>query len=77
MERLRLENQGVDGYRHFIGGEPVRCGMVIEALLGDDWVRGRYEASDLSPEALDPAAFLHFDGHAVRINDGTPVRFPK
>ena len=77
MERLRLQNQGTDGYRHFIGAAPVHCSQVIEALLGDDWIRGRYESGDLSPASDDPAAFLHVDGHAVRLKENTPVRFAK
>lgn len=77
MDRLRLEQQGIDGYRHFIGAEALHCGRVIEALLGDEWIRGRYEAGDLSPASNDPNAFLHVDGHAVRLKDKTPVRFAK
>jgi hypothetical protein len=72
---LELVSQGADGFRHFVGGEPVHCGEVIEALLGDEWVRGRYEAGDLSPASCDPAAFIHFDGHAVRLKENSPVRF--
>jgi hypothetical protein len=76
VETLRVERQGADGFRHFVGGVPVRCGDLIEALVGDEWVRGRYEAGDLSPASCDPAAFIHFDGHAVRLKENTPVRFP-
>lgn len=76
MERLRVVSQGADGFRHFVGAEPVRCGDLIEALLGDEWVRGRYESGDLSPASCDPAAFIHFDGHAVRLKENALVRFP-
>jgi hypothetical protein len=49
---------------------------MIEALLGDEWIRGRYEVSDLSPTTDDPAAFVHVDGHIFKLKEGAPVRFP-
>jgi hypothetical protein len=64
VERLRLENQGADGWRHFIGTEPIRCGRMIEAFLGDEWIRGRYEADDLSPASIAPAAL---DANILRL----------
>lgn len=35
------------GWRHFAGRKPVYCGTFLEALIGGEWVRGRYEVIDL------------------------------
>lgn len=42
--KLELKNEGVDGFRHYLDGEPVHCGELLEVLADDgSWVRGRYE----------------------------------
>lgn len=75
MDRLRLEDQRPDGYRHFIGAEPIHCGDTIEALIGDKWLRGRYEAS-IGPNSSDPSAYFHYgDDRVLHIPEGTPVRW--
>jgi hypothetical protein len=66
------------GWRHKIDDEPVYCGNVIEARITGEWVRGRYEAEDLAPDAPRPRALLYTDREKppIRIEEFTEARFP-
>ena len=76
MTILSLKKDG-GGWRHHIGDRPVYCGRLIEARIGGEWVKGRYETDDLSPEAPRPSAFLYRrDQSPIVIEEGTETRFP-
>jgi hypothetical protein len=66
------------GWRHKIGDDPVYCGAFIEVEVDGQWVSGRYEAEDLSPEAPRPRALLYVanDRPPLHIEEFTPARFP-
>jgi hypothetical protein len=77
MATLWLD-QTTSGWRHKIDDEPVYCGNIIEARIDGEWVRGRYEAENLSPDAPRPAALLFTDHEKppTRIEEFTEARFP-
>lgn len=58
--KLVLKNEGADGFRHYLDGEPVRCGELLELQGGDGgWIRGRYECDLMSVESRP---YLHVRG---------------
>lgn len=67
------------GWRHKIGDEPVSCGSAIEVRINGEWIGGRYEAGDLSPDAPRSVALLYVnDGQEpLRIYEYTEARFPE
>jgi hypothetical protein len=77
METLWLDRDA-GGWRHKIGDDPVFCGNVIEVRIDGEWVRGRYEAEDLSIEAPRLVALLYTerDKTPLRIEEFTDARFP-
>ena len=80
MPQLRLE-RGESGLRHWIDDVPIDCGDIIELKVNGKWVKGRYGAKDLSPNATDPNAFLdtaYLDksGQIFRLDEQSEVRHP-
>jgi hypothetical protein len=77
MEALWLDRDA-GGWRHKIGDDLVFCGNVIEVRIDGEWVRGRYEAEDLSIEAPRPVALLYTerDKPPLRIEEFTEANFP-
>jgi hypothetical protein len=71
-------DKGLSGWRHKIGNDPISCGSTIEVEIDGRWVRGRYEAEDLSPAAPRPAALLYVtnDQPPIHVEEFTPARFP-
>jgi hypothetical protein len=71
-------DKDVGGWRHKIGEDPVFCGSIIEVRIGGEWLRGRYEAEDLSPNAPRPIALFYYDNEKppLRIEEFTEARFP-
>lgn len=78
MTTLTLKKDG-GGWRHHIDDKPVYCGSLIEARIAGEWVKGRYETDDLSPEAPRPNAFLYSSGgrSPITVKEGTEARFPE
>jgi hypothetical protein len=76
MASLWLD-QDAGGWRHKIDDDLIFCGNFIEVYIGGEWVRGRYEAEDLSPNAPRPAALLYYDNEQapLRIEVFTEARF--
>jgi hypothetical protein len=56
--------KGMEGFRHYLDGEPVHCGELLELRTDDDaWILGRYE---WNPKA-GGEPFLCIDEEAVRL----------
>lgn len=76
--KLRLERQPLSGWRHFVGGEAIHCGDIIEIYAGDRWVSGRYEAEGLHIADRYPIAWLWFDeSNYIKLQDGIEARLPR
>lgn len=44
MGYLVLQNEGIDGLRYYLDGQPLHAGDQVEAKLdGDNWISVRYE----------------------------------
>ncbi len=43
--QLRLVDEGVSGYRHYLLNKAVRAGSALQVLIDDRWIAGRYEWS--------------------------------
>jgi hypothetical protein len=72
---LALRDEGIDGFRHYLNGEPVRAGELLELRLDDGaWVRGRYEWS-FSNDDL-PRLHLRNDNRSLPLRPGSLVRRP-
>ncbi len=66
------------GWRHFAGRKPVYCGTFLEAVIGGEWVLGRYEVIDLHRGTGKAKAYLVLANYAeVDLDEGTEVRFPE
>jgi len=53
-DTFRLD-RGADGWRHKIGDKPVIRGSLIMVCVDGEWIGGRYESDDLSPDAREDA----------------------
>lgn len=71
-------DKSLSGWRHKIDDDPISCGATIEVRIDGEWVKGRYEAENLSPDAPRPVALLYVsnDRPPLRIEEFTEARFP-
>ena len=79
MEHLELR-EDLGGLRHYLCGEPVSCGTLLEILLTDgDWLLGRYEANLSSKENAEAFFYIHLGGswEKVREDDDFVPHVPK
>ena len=58
--------------RHYLAGQPVHCGDMLEVYVGGYWFVGRYEWTG-KPEELPT---FEYPGGVIRINDECLVRWP-
>jgi hypothetical protein len=62
--KLELKDEGRDGLRHYLNGEPVHAGELLEAQLDDGaWILGRYEWSF----SKDEPPHLHVTGGSLAL----------
>jgi len=59
-------------YRHFLAGEPVNCGTVLQRFQDGEWVTGRYEWS-CNREDLPT---WHVDGRTTCLAPSDLLRWP-
>jgi hypothetical protein len=60
-------------YRHFLAGEPVHCGTILQRFEDGEWVFGRYEWSG-SPEDLPT---LHIGEQVIGLTARCLLRWPR
>jgi len=60
-------------YRHYLAGEPVHCGTVLQLHWEGQWIFGRYEWSG-HPE--DRASF-HINERALCLSDDSRLQWPE
>jgi hypothetical protein len=58
--------------RHYLAGEPIHCGDILELCVDGTWIRGRYEWTG---KPADLPTFAH-DGRVRRITADCLVRWP-
>lgn len=69
-------NKDAGGWCHFAGRKPVYCATFLDALIGGEWVRGRYEVIDLHRGASKAKAYLVLANYTeIDLDEGTEVRF--
>lgn len=59
--------------RHYLAGQPVHCGNILELCIDGEWIIGRYEWTG-RPEELPT---FEVDGRVQWIDDSCLVRWPK
>jgi hypothetical protein len=59
-------------YRHYLAGEPVHCGDILELFHQGGWIRGRYEWTTES----DQAPTFESDGMVLRLDPTKLLRWP-
>lgn len=59
--------------RHFLAGQPVSCGAILEYFDNGNWVAGRYEWSTNQADRAD----LHMEDRIVPITPDCLLRWPK
>jgi hypothetical protein len=73
--KLRLIDEGIDGFRHYLDGEPVHCGEVLEIQLDSGaWAVGRYEWNFRA--GGEPVLFTSADEGMV-LTEGHVLRWPE
>jgi len=60
-------------HRHFLAGEPVHCGTILQRFANGEWVFGRYEWSG----NLDDQPTLHIDDQVIGLTAACLLRWPK
>ena len=60
-------------HRHYLAGEPVHCGDILELYQDGQWVRGRYE---WTTKLNDAPSFEHANG-VVFLSDDMLLRWPR
>jgi hypothetical protein len=60
-------------YRHFLAGEPVHCGDLLERFENGEWVLGRYEWTT----SLDDLPTFQAVERVVRLTSNCLLRWPK
>lgn len=59
--------------RHYLAGEPVHCGTVLELERDGEWIFGRYEWSG----RLDDLPTFHIDERALWLSADARLRWPE
>lgn len=73
MGRLVEQSEGISGYRHYLDGEPVHAGEILEMYRNGQWTAGRYEWNYKA--GSKPAFYLSQD-RAVWIEPDDELRWP-
>ena len=60
-------------HRHFLAGEPVHCGTILQRFADGQWVFGRYEWSG-NP---DDQPTFHIDDQVIGLTAACLLRWPK
>ena len=75
---LELIHEGSSGYRHYLDGKAVHVGSMLELLIDDGWISGRYEWL-FSPDA-QPYLVNRLDtgnDQAVILDSYAQLRWPQ
>lgn len=59
--------------RHYLSGQPVSCGTILELFQSGTWVIGRYEWTGNPGDAPT----FHLGEQVVRLDEDLPLRWPK
>ena len=60
-------------YRHFLAGEPVHCGNLLERFEDGKWILGRYEWT----ASIDELPTFHIGERVIRLTTHCLLRWPK
>lgn len=73
IERVTGEPYPTHSHRHFLAGEPVHCGDILQRFQEGEWITGRYEWT-CKPEDLPT---FHVDELAIDLTAECLLRWPK
>lgn len=60
-------------YRHYLAGEPVHCGTILQWFNDGEWLTGRYEWSGRPADRPT----LHIGGQVIDLTERCLLRWPK
>ena len=74
---LKLVDEGISGYRHYLNEKEVHAGSRLEVMLASgDWMKARYEWS-FSLDSLPYLVLNTEKGKTMSITDNTVLRWPE